>query len=62
MAPSRGAGSTYKVFVAAAALARGYSRTYTLTTPDPYFSRVYKEDGGPYPVEQRRAPTGRRWT
>ena len=51
MAPSRGAGSTYKVFVAAAALARGFSTTYTQTTSDPYFSRVYKEDGGPYRVE-----------
>jgi membrane peptidoglycan carboxypeptidase len=49
-APSRGAGSTYKVFVAAAALARGYSTSYTLTTSDPYLSRVYKKDGGPYPV------------
>src|SRR3712207_8003396 len=29
VAPSRGAGSTFKVFVAAAALARGYSSTYT---------------------------------
>jgi membrane peptidoglycan carboxypeptidase len=48
--PSRGAGSTYKVFVAAAALARGYSSQYTLTAPSPYFSRVYKKDGGPYPV------------
>jgi membrane peptidoglycan carboxypeptidase len=48
--PSRGAGSTYKVFVAAAALARGYSTHYTLTAPSPYYSRVYKKDGGPYPV------------
>jgi membrane peptidoglycan carboxypeptidase len=50
VAPSRGAGSTYKVFVAAAALARGYSTQYTLTAPSPYYSRVYKKDGGPYPV------------
>jgi membrane peptidoglycan carboxypeptidase len=48
--PSRGAGSTYKVFVAAAALARGFSDQYTLTAPSPYTSRVYKEDGGPYTV------------
>jgi membrane peptidoglycan carboxypeptidase len=40
--PSRGAGSTYKVFVAAAALARGYSTGYTLTTSDPYRSRVFR--------------------
>jgi membrane peptidoglycan carboxypeptidase len=50
VAPSRGAGSTYKVFVAAAALARGYSTQYTLTAPSPYYSRVYKKDGGPYDV------------
>ncbi|MGY1781544.1 transglycosylase domain-containing protein [Geodermatophilus sp. SYSU D01036] len=41
VAPSQGSGSTYKVFVAAAALARGYSSYYTLTAPDPYVSRVY---------------------
>ncbi|MGY2085494.1 transglycosylase domain-containing protein [Blastococcus sp. SYSU DS0539] len=49
-APSRGAGSTYKVFVAAAALARGYSTEYTLTTPSRYVSRVYREGDGPYDV------------
>ncbi|WP_346620484.1 transglycosylase domain-containing protein [Blastococcus montanus] len=49
-APSRGAGSTYKVFVAAAALARGYSTEYTLTAPSPYHSRVYRDQGGPYDV------------
>src|SRR4051812_4775613 len=51
-APSRGAGSTYKVFVAAAALARGYSAGYTLTTSDPYTSRVFKGEcpGGTYCV------------
>jgi membrane peptidoglycan carboxypeptidase len=52
VAPSQGSGSTYKVFVAAAALARGYSTTYTLSAPDPYTSRVYTRDGGaPYKVE-----------
>ena len=50
VAPSRGAGSTYKVFVAAAALARGYSSEYTLRAPDPYYSRVYEQAGGPYRV------------
>ncbi|SOD94654.1 transglycosylase domain-containing protein [Blastococcus haudaquaticus] len=50
VAASRGAGSTFKVFVAAAALARGFSDSYTLTAPSPYYSRVYKKDGGPYPV------------
>ncbi|MCF6508379.1 penicillin-binding protein, partial [Blastococcus sp. MG754426] len=48
--PSRGAGSTYKVFVAAAALARGYSTGYTLTAPSPYVSRVYREGRGFYDV------------
>ena len=55
-APSQGSGSTYKVFVAAAALAEGYSKYYTLTTPSPYQSRVYRdwEEGVgavPYDVE-----------
>jgi membrane peptidoglycan carboxypeptidase len=50
-AASRGAGSTFKVFVAAAALARGYSTSYTLTAPNPYTSRVYKKDAGPYSVK-----------
>jgi membrane peptidoglycan carboxypeptidase len=43
---SQGAGSTYKVFVAAAALAEGYSQNHTITTSDPYTSRVYKKNGG----------------
>jgi membrane peptidoglycan carboxypeptidase len=43
-AASAGAGSTYKVFVAAAALARGYSTTYTLDAPSPYRSRVFRAD------------------
>jgi membrane peptidoglycan carboxypeptidase len=52
VAPSQGSGSTYKVFVAAAALARGFSSTYTLSTSDPYSSRVYTKDGvTPYRVE-----------
>ena len=51
VAASRGAGSTFKVFVAAAALARGFSDSYTLTAPSPYRSRVYREAGGPYTVE-----------
>ena len=53
-AASQGAGSTYKVFTAAAALAQGYSQYYTLTTGDPYTSRVFKKNGGtagaPYSV------------
>ncbi|WP_448626484.1 transglycosylase domain-containing protein [Geodermatophilus sp. URMC 64] len=51
VAPSQGSGSTYKVFVAAAALARGFGSHYTLTTSDPYVSRVYKDGGKPYDVE-----------
>ncbi len=44
-APSQGSGSTYKTFVAAAALEKGYSKFYTLSTPNPYTSRVYPADG-----------------
>jgi membrane peptidoglycan carboxypeptidase len=51
---SQGAGSTYKVFVAAAALAEGMTVNHTITTGDPYTSRVYKKNGGtrgePYTV------------
>jgi membrane peptidoglycan carboxypeptidase len=53
-AASQGAGSTYKVFTAAAALAEGFSQYHTITTSDPYTSRVYKKNGGtrgaPYSV------------
>ncbi|MCW2684652.1 MAG: glycosyl transferase family 51, partial [Blastococcus sp.] len=38
---SQGAGSTYKVFTAAAALERGFSPSYTITTGNTYTSRVY---------------------
>jgi len=52
---SQGAGSTYKVFVAAAALAGGIPPWNTITTSDPYVSRVYKKLGGtvgaPYVVQ-----------
>ncbi|MGY1682077.1 penicillin-binding protein [Geodermatophilus sp. SYSU D01176] len=50
-APSKGSGSTYKVFTAAAALDRGFSSYYTLTTSDPYVSRVYRDGTGRYDVE-----------
>ncbi|SDN90118.1 Membrane carboxypeptidase (penicillin-binding protein) [Klenkia soli] len=50
VAASQGSGSTYKVFTAAAALARQYSQYYTLTTSDPYVSRVYRDQGQPYDV------------
>jgi membrane peptidoglycan carboxypeptidase len=49
--PSQGAGSTYKVFVAAAALERGVPAWHTITTSDPYVSRVYKEGTRPYRVQ-----------
>ncbi|WP_138759531.1 penicillin-binding protein [Modestobacter altitudinis] len=45
-ATSAGAGSTYKVFTAAAALSQGYGSHYTLTTPQPYSSKVFKKNGG----------------
>src|SRR4051794_40677355 len=50
-AASQGSGSTYKVFTAAAALEAGYSQYYTLTTGNRYTSRVYKNGGRPYTVE-----------
>jgi membrane peptidoglycan carboxypeptidase len=46
--------------VAAAALARGYSSTYTLTAPSPYYSKVFKKNGGRYDV--RNATNGYRAT
>jgi membrane peptidoglycan carboxypeptidase len=55
-AASQGAGSTYKTFVAAAALEQGFSQYYTLTTGNPYVSRVYKDGRGPYDV--RNAGSG----
>jgi membrane peptidoglycan carboxypeptidase len=48
--PSKGSGSTFKVFTAAAALEKGFSKFFTLSTPDPYTSRVYKDGPGPYSV------------
>jgi membrane peptidoglycan carboxypeptidase len=51
VAASQGAGSTYKVFVAAAALERGIPPWNTITTSDPYVSHVYKEGRGPYVVQ-----------
>jgi membrane peptidoglycan carboxypeptidase len=50
-AHSQGSGSTYKTFVAAAALAEGYSQYYTITTGDPYVSRVYKDGRAAYDVQ-----------
>ena len=59
VAASQGAGSTYKVFVAAAALERGIPAWNVITTSDPYVSRVYKEGRGPYTVRNagRYPPT-----
>ena len=54
---SQGAGSTYKVFTAAAALEQGYSQYYTLTTGDPYISRVYRDGAAALRRRQRRATT-----
>jgi membrane peptidoglycan carboxypeptidase len=52
---SQGAGSTYKVFVAASALEGGVPPWNTITTSDPYVSHVYKKLGGtvgaPYVVQ-----------
>ncbi|TFV60815.1 penicillin-binding protein [Geodermatophilus sp. DF01-2] len=41
--PSKGAGSTFKVFTAAAALEAGFAPSHTITTPEPYLSRVYQD-------------------
>ncbi|WNV76648.1 transglycosylase domain-containing protein [Geodermatophilus sp. DSM 44513] len=49
-ARSQGAGSTYKVFTAAAALERGIPASHVITADDPYVSRVYLDDGAPYTV------------
>ena len=55
VAASQGAGSTYKVFVAASALEHGIPPWNTITTSDPYVSHVYKRLGGtvgaPYVVQ-----------
>jgi membrane peptidoglycan carboxypeptidase len=48
---SQGAGSTYKVFVAAAALAQGIPPSNTITTSNPYVSRVYRNGEAPYVVQ-----------
>ncbi|SNT03732.1 Membrane carboxypeptidase (penicillin-binding protein) [Geodermatophilus pulveris] len=50
VAASKGSGSTYKVFVATAALERGLPPTHTLTAPEPYTSRVYRNGLEPYTV------------
>ncbi|WNV75311.1 transglycosylase domain-containing protein [Geodermatophilus sp. DSM 44513] len=47
---SKGSGSTYKVFVATAALERGLPPTHTITAPEPYTSRVYRNGSEPYTV------------
>jgi membrane peptidoglycan carboxypeptidase len=51
VAASQGAGSTYKVFVAAAALAQGIPPWHVITTSDPYVSRVYRNGEAPYVVQ-----------
>jgi membrane peptidoglycan carboxypeptidase len=56
---SAGAGSTYKVFTAAAALAAGFGANYSIYAPQPYSSRVYKNGGGksgpPYTISNDNA-------
>ena len=51
VAPGKGAGSTYKVFVAVAALERGIPPWNTITTSNPYVSRVYRNGQEPYVVQ-----------
>ena len=43
---SAGTGSTYKAFTATAALTAGFGSTYTINAPQPYTSRVFKQNGG----------------
>jgi membrane peptidoglycan carboxypeptidase len=40
--PTKGSGSTFKTFVAAAALEKGLPASHTITTSEPYVSKVYK--------------------
>ncbi|MDP9431062.1 MAG: penicillin-binding protein, partial [Actinomycetota bacterium] len=47
----QGAGSTYKVFTAAAALERGFPISHVITASEPYVSRLYKDGTGRYDVE-----------
>jgi membrane peptidoglycan carboxypeptidase len=56
VAASQGAGSTYKVFVAASALERGIPPWNRITTSSPYVSRVYKNGRAPYVVENVGTP------
>lgn len=55
VAAAAGAGSTYKLFTAVDALENGYTMDFTQTTSDPYYSTVYKQNGGtrgaPYKVQ-----------
>jgi membrane peptidoglycan carboxypeptidase len=54
-----GTGSTYKVFTAAAALSAGFGANYKINAPQPYYSPVFKQNGGtkgaPYRVENDNA-------
>ena len=50
VAASQGAGSTYKVFVAAAALERGIPAWHTITTSDPTSPASTRRGRGPYVV------------
>ena len=60
-AASQGAGSTYKVFIAAAALAqRVLDRATRSPRRDPYVSRVYRD--GRRALRRRRTPAGTRPT
>ncbi|RFU23199.1 transglycosylase domain-containing protein [Geodermatophilus marinus] len=51
VAASKGAGSTYKVFVATAALERGIPPWHLITSGNTYTSRVYRNGLDPYTVE-----------
>jgi membrane peptidoglycan carboxypeptidase len=56
---SAGSGSTFKVFTAAAALSAGFGSGYRINAPQPYTSKVFKQNGGtrgaPYVVRNDNA-------
>ena len=60
VAASQGAGSTYKVFVAAAALERGIPAWHTITTSDPYVVPRLQGRSRPLRRPERRAAIPRR--
>ncbi len=59
LAAGQGAGSTYKVFTAAAALEAGFGPEHEITTSDPHTSRVYRDGDSWYEVGNHGSLPGR---